>query len=61
MNVVPDAVQVEDFAYITEEYFVSGVANGLPYATRIIVRRRENVQNFSGTVVAEACTAAAVP
>jgi hypothetical protein len=54
VNVVPDAVQVEDFPYITEEYFVSGVANGLPYATRIIVRRPENVQNFSGTVVAEA-------
>jgi hypothetical protein len=54
VNVVPDAVQVEDFPYITEEYFVSGIANGLPYATRIIVRRPEHIQAFSGTVVAEA-------
>jgi hypothetical protein len=65
VNVVPDAVQVEDFPYLTEEYFVSGVANGVPYTTRIIVRRPEHVQrrgarsrrrahDFSGTVVAEA-------
>ena len=40
VNVVPEAVQVEDFPYITEEYFVSGVTtNGAPYTTRIIVRR----------------------
>ena len=55
VNVIPEAVQVEDFPYITEEYFVSGVTtNGAPYTTRIIVRRPENPQNFSGTVVAEA-------
>jgi hypothetical protein len=55
VNVVPTAVQVEDFPYITEEYFVSGVTlNGTPYTTRIIVRRPQNVADFSGTVVAEA-------
>ena len=54
INVVPEAVQVEDFPYITEEYFVSGVANGTPYQTRIIVRRPEDPKKFSGTVVAEA-------
>src|SRR4030095_7518348 len=54
INVVTDAAQVEDFPYITEEYFVSGIANDLPYTTRIIVRRPQRVGRFSGTVVAEA-------
>jgi len=54
INVVPGAAQVEDFPYITEEYFVSGAANDAPYTTRIIVRRPRNVSDFSGTVVAEA-------
>jgi hypothetical protein len=54
VNVVADAAQVEDFPYITEEYFVSGIANGLPYTTRIVVRRPQRVGRFSGTVVAEA-------
>src|SRR5688572_19968880 len=54
VNVVADAAQVEDFPYITEEYFVSGTANDLPYTTRIIVRRPQRVGRFSGTAVAEA-------
>ena len=54
VNVVPSAVKVEDFPYITEEYFVSGTANGAPYTTRIIVRRPRNAAAFSGTVVSEA-------
>jgi hypothetical protein len=54
INVVATAVKVEDFPYITEEYFVSGTANGAPYTTRIIVRRPRNVPAFSGTVVSEA-------
>ncbi len=54
VNVVPQAVQVEDFPYVTEEYFVSGIANGAPYTTRIIVRRPLRTHDFSGTVVAEA-------
>jgi Alpha/beta hydrolase domain len=54
INVVTDAAQVEDFPYITEEYFVSGIANDLPYTTRIIVRRPQRIGRFSGTVVAEA-------
>ena len=48
------AVQVEDFPYVTEEFFVSGTANGAPYTTRIIVRRPQDVKAFSGMVVAEA-------
>jgi enterochelin esterase-like enzyme len=54
VSIVPTAVKVEDFPYITEEYFVSGASNEVPYTTRIIVRRPRNVNAFSGTVVAEA-------
>jgi hypothetical protein len=42
-----------DFGYVTEEFFVSGTANGAAYKTRIIVRRPEPAQRFSGIVVAE--------
>ncbi len=54
VSIVPAAVKVEDFPYVTEEYFVSGAANGAPYATRIIVRRPKDAKAFSGTVVGEA-------
>ena len=54
LNVTAGAVTVEDFPYVTEEYLVSGTANGAPYTTRIIVRRPRNPAAFSGTVVAEA-------
>jgi hypothetical protein len=54
VNVTADAPRVEDFPYLTEEYFVSGVASGMPYTTRIILRRPKDASTFSGTVVAEA-------
>ena len=54
IGVVPSAVQVEAFPYVTEELFVSGTASGAPYTTRIIIRRPKDVKAFSGTVVAEA-------
>jgi hypothetical protein len=54
VSITPDAVKVEDFPYLTEEYFVSGTIGGAPYTTRIIVRRPRNASAFSGTVVAEA-------
>ncbi len=54
INVTPTAVKVEDFPYITEEYFVSGTIADAPYTTRIIVRRPRNAAVFSGTVVSEA-------
>jgi hypothetical protein len=54
VNLVPTAVKVEDFPYLTEEYFVSGTAAGAPYQTRIVVRRPKDPKAFSGTVVAEA-------
>jgi hypothetical protein len=54
VSVVATAVKVEDFPYVTEEYFVSGTANGAPYTTRIILRRPKDGTSFSGTVVGEA-------
>ena len=54
VSVVPSAVKVEDFPYITEEYLVSGRVNEAPYTTRIIVRRPRNPSAFSGVVVSEA-------
>jgi hypothetical protein len=54
ISIVPTAVKVEDFPYETEEYFLSGIAAGAPYKTRIIIRRPTNPTGFSGTVVAEA-------
>lgn len=54
VNVVPEAVQVEAFPYVTEEFFVSGTGFGSPYTTRIVVRRPKDPKAFSGTVVAEA-------
>jgi len=54
VSAVPTAVKVEDFPYITEEFFVSGTAKDAPYATRIIVRRPKNASAFSGVAVSEA-------
>jgi hypothetical protein len=41
------------FKYIVKEYFVSGIAQGKPYTTRILVRRPSDPKKFSGIVVAE--------
>jgi len=41
------------FKYTTKEYFVSGVANGQPYKTRIVIRRPADNSRFSGLVLAE--------
>ena len=54
INVVSGATRVEDFPYVTEEFFVSGTAQGAPYTTRLIVRRPSDPATFSGVVVAEA-------
>jgi hypothetical protein len=43
----------EDFGYVTDEYFVSGTANGQAYKTRILMRRPADPGRFSGIVVAE--------
>ncbi|MEP7304385.1 MAG: alpha/beta hydrolase domain-containing protein, partial [Acidobacteriota bacterium] len=41
------------FRYVTKEYFVSGKANGLPYKTRIVIRKPADDSRFSGFVLAE--------
>jgi hypothetical protein len=54
VSIVPTAAKVEDFPYVTEEYFVSGMAKDAPYSTRIIVRRPQDASTFSGVVISEA-------
>jgi len=39
--------------YVAKEYFVSGIAQGQPYTTRLLVRRPSDYRKFSGIVVAE--------
>ncbi|WP_434444385.1 alpha/beta hydrolase domain-containing protein [Lentzea sp. E54] len=41
------------YDYVQEEYFVSGVAAGSPYGTRILLRRPADLSRFSGTVISE--------
>jgi len=42
-----------DYGYVTDEFFVSGTANGQPYKTRILVRHPDPAERFSGIVVSE--------
>jgi Alpha/beta hydrolase domain len=42
-----------DYDYVTNEYFVSGTADGKPYTTRLVVRRPADDRDFSGLVLAE--------
>ena len=42
-----------DYHYVTHEYFVSGMADGKPYTTRLVVRRPADDSEFSGLVLAE--------
>jgi hypothetical protein len=49
----PEGTNLEDFDYIVEEFFISGMANGNPYKTRIVIRRPPKVNKFSGIVVVE--------
>src|SRR5688572_9642168 len=49
----PEGTNLEDFGYVTEEYFVSGVAAGQPYKTRILIRKPADPALFSGMVVGE--------
>jgi hypothetical protein len=41
------------FRYETREYFVSGVAGGQPYRTRIVIRKPSDPKRLSGLVLAE--------
>ena len=49
----PEGTNLGDFDYIDEEYFVSGIAAGAPYKTRIVIRRPKSPEKFTGIVVSE--------
>lgn len=49
----PEGTNLEDFDYVTEEYFVSGTAAGALYRTRILIRKPKHPNKFSGMVVGE--------
>jgi hypothetical protein len=47
---------VSEFAargYVQEEFFISGTIAGMPYTTRLLVRRPADPRRFSGIIVAE--------
>ena len=52
-----NAVALDDYGYVEEEYLVSGSAGlpkpGVPYTTRIMVRRPADPNRFSGTIQIE--------
>src|SRR5437773_7737702 len=39
LRLLAPGTEPADYGYLTEEFFVSGTANGLPYTTRMPVRR----------------------
>src|SRR5437867_1929567 len=41
------------FSYVTKEYFVSGMSNGQPYKTRIVIRKPADNSKFNGLILAE--------
>jgi len=53
LQALPADEDLAHFKYITKEYFVSGIAQGQPYTTRLVVRRPTDPKRFSGIVVAE--------
>lgn len=50
---LPADEDLPHFKYLVKEYFVSGIAQGQPYTTRIVMRRPSDLKKFSGIVVAE--------
>jgi hypothetical protein len=50
---LPAGDDLAHFKYTSTEYFVTGTANGIPYKTRIVVRKPADNSRFSGIVLAE--------
>ena len=50
---LPAGDDLAHFRYEANEYFVSGTANGMPYKTRIVVRKPSTNNRVSGIVLAE--------
>ncbi len=44
---------MQHYKYVANEYFVSGVSDGQPYTTRLVIRQPADNKKFSGLVVAE--------
>jgi Alpha/beta hydrolase domain len=55
-----DVANLAAFGYVQEEFFISGTAAGMPYTTRILVRRPASPRRFSGMVIAESIRSTAV-
>ena len=53
LHPLPPNEDLARFKYVTQEYFLSGIAQGQPYTTRLVVRRPADPKKFSGIVVAE--------
>lgn len=57
----PDVANLAKFGYVQDEVFISGkIAGGLPYTTRLLVRRPVDPKKFSGVVVAESIRSSGV-
>jgi hypothetical protein len=50
---LPPDEDLAHYKYVTKEYFISGIAQGQPYTTRVVVRRPADLKKFSGIVIAE--------
>ena len=56
----PDVANLAAFGYVQEEFFISGTVDGLPYTTRVLVRRPADPSRFSGIVLAESIRSTAI-
>ena len=57
----PDVADLARFGYVQQEFFISSkIGNGLPYTTRLLVRRPSDPKKFSGIVIAESIRSSAV-
>jgi hypothetical protein len=50
---LPAGEDLGRYKYLVKEYFLSGIAQGQPYTTRMLVRRPADPRKFSGIVLAE--------
>ena len=56
----PDVANLAAFGYVQEEFFISGTVDGLPYTTRVLVRRPADPSRFSAIVLAESIRSTAI-
>jgi hypothetical protein len=56
----PGVAELAAAGYVQQEYFISGIAAGRPYTTRMLVRRPARAGRFSGIVIAESIRSTAI-